>query len=33
MNQYRLLVQALESDLEEFDLCCPDNFRCVGVTL
>jgi hypothetical protein len=27
MNQYRLLVQALETELEEFDLCCPENFR------
>jgi len=27
MNQYRLLVQALETELEQFDLCCPENFR------
>ncbi len=27
MNQYRLLVQALEQELEQFDLCCPENFR------
>ncbi len=30
MNQYRLLVQALETELEQFDLCCPENFRCVS---
>ncbi len=27
MNQYRLLVQSLEQELEDFDLCCPENFR------
>ena len=27
MNQFRLLVQSLEQELEDFDLCCPENFR------
>ena len=27
MISYRLLVQNLEKELEEFDLCCPENFR------
>ncbi len=33
MNEYRLLVQTLEKDLEDFDLCCPENFRSVILSL
>ncbi len=28
MNQYKLVVASLETELEQFDLCCPENFRC-----